>query len=430
MSGSSQDAYKPPRARRVLENGLVVLMMERRHLPTLSATFLLPAGTAAEPADLPGTAFFASQVLPMGTVKRSATVLAEEVDALGASLGTGCDYDYSSAVVTGLSRDASELLDILSEVVTTPAFETEEIERRRSQILGVIERRKDDYADVVRNRFAELVYGSHPYHRTREGKDESVSAIMRDDLISFHDRHYSPSGAILALVGDVDAEETFGRVEERFGGWEGIDAQQLEMPEIQIPSQRRVVTVEEDVSQAYIRIGNIGINRADPDYHALAVMNYILGGSGFGSRLMSRLREEKGLTYGVQSSVSVRKQPGCFIAVTQTGIATMNEALAEMISEIERFIDDGITEDELVWAKKFLTGSLPLTLETNEQLAQRLLEQEFFGLEENFWLEDLKKMQSVTIRDVQDVARRHIHPDQFAVVVLANFAEHSLEIPK
>jgi zinc protease len=143
---------------------------------------------------------------------------------------------------------------------------------------------------------------------------------------------------------------------------------------------------------------------------------------------MKSLREEQGLTYGVFSNLWVGKQPGYFFAATQTGIATMNQALSSMLTEIERFLDEGVTEEELVWAKKFLTGSLPLTLETNEQLAHKLLEQEFFGLCDHFWLEDLKRMQAVTVGEVRDVARRHIHPDRFAVVVLGDFREQELEV--
>ena len=144
---------------------------------------------------------------------------------------------------------------------------------------------------------------------------------------------------------------------------------------------------------------------------------------------MRSLREEKGLAYSVYSSFRVRKHPGYFFAATQTGMETMNTALATMLAEIERFLDDGVKGEEVVWAKKFLTGSLPLTLETNEQLAQKLLEQEFFGLCDHFWLEDLKKIQAVTADEVREVARRHIHPNRFAVVVLGDFRGKTLEVP-
>jgi zinc protease len=176
-------------------------------------------------------------------------------------------------------------------------------------------------------------------------------------------------------------------------------------------------------------MGNIAIERNHPDYCAATVMNYIMGGAGFGSRLMRNLREERGLTYGVHSNFWTRRHPGYFFAATQTGIATMNETIAQMLLEFERFLDSGPTEQELAWAKKFFTGSLPLTLETNDQLAQKLLEQEFFGLEDEFWLRDLERMEAVTAEQVLEFARRHVHPSRFAIVVLADFRQEKLELP-
>ncbi len=221
ISGS---AYRPVRGRRVLENGLVVVVMERRHLPTLSATLLFPAGIALEPEERPGSAFFTSQVLPMGTLRRTAIELAEDVDGLGATLSAGCDYDYATIDVTGLSQDADQLLDILAEVTLSPAFHDEEVERRRSQILGILERRKDDHADVVRNRFFEEIYGAHPYRRTKEGTPESIGAIMRENLVDLWSGSYVPAGAILAIAGDIDSARAMRAAEQRFGGWKTIEA--------------------------------------------------------------------------------------------------------------------------------------------------------------------------------------------------------------
>ena len=181
------------------------------------------------------------------------------------------------------------------------------------------------------------------------------------------------------------------------------------------------------MQQAYIRVGNLGFKRDHSDYPAAVVMNYILGGAGFGSRLMHRLREEKGLTYGIVSGFRLRRATGSFTIATQTGLETMNETLSEILAVVDRFLDDGVTEEEVAWAKRFITGSLPLTLETNDQIAQKLLEQEFFGLPEGFWLEDLDKMQKVTVEDVLAVARRRIDRERFSIVVLSDFGKSQLD---
>ena len=429
MSPASASDFRPIRTRSVLGNGLVVLVMERRHLPTLSATLLFPAGIASEPEERPGAAFFASQVLPMGTLRRTAVELAEDVDGLGATLSTGCDYDYATIDVTGLSRDSLALLDTLAEVTLSPAFLEEEVERRRSQILGLLERRKDDHSDVVRNRFFEEIYGDHPYRRTREGTPDSVGRMTREDLVDLWIASYVPTGAILAIAGDIDSDRAIRIAEERFGSWKALESPPA-LPQLPgVHPARRVVTIQQDVTQANIRMGNIAIERNHPDFCAATVMNYILGGAGFGSRLMRSLREERGLTYGVHTNFLTRRQPGYFFASTQTGMSTMNEAIREMLIEIDRFLETGPTEEELVWAKRFFTGSLPLTLETNDQLAQRMLEQEFFQLEDEYWVRDIERIESVTAEEVLGFARRHVHPERFALVVLGDFREGKLEVP-
>lgn len=430
MSAGESRVYHPRPVRQRLENGLVVLALERRHLPTFSATLLLPAGVVAEPEDRGGVAFFASQLLPLGTRRLDAVALAEEVDGLGASLGSGCDHDYATIETHGLARDAEQLLRLLTEVALEAAFADEEVERRRSQILALLRRRKDDVNDLVRKRFYEMVYGPHPYHRSREGTEESVEGLSRDDLVHFYRSRYGPGGAILAMVGDFDAAQAVRWAEARFGGWAPVDPPGDVLPSIPVAPRREVATIQHEATQATIRMGNIGIQRNHPDYPASVVMNYILGGAGFGSRLMVNLREDKGLTYGVSSNLWVRKHPGYFFVTTQTQLDTMNEAIDEILREVERFVEDGVTVDELAWAKRFLGGSLPLSLETNDQLAQKLLEQEFFCLPEEFWLADLDAMLEVDAERVNQVARRTIHPERFAVVVLADFRDHSLAIAR
>ncbi len=416
-------------ARRVLPNGLTVLALDRPHLPIVSATLLVPAGIADEPADRAGLAFFTSQMLALGTRKRSAVELAEEIDGLGGTLSVGCDFDYATVDLTGLARDAGRLIELLAEITLEPAFAPDEIERKRSQILGLLDRRRDDHVDVVRNRFFETIYGDHPYRRTKEGAPESVRAIRAEDLARHFEARFKPEGSILAVCGDIRAEDVFRWTGERFAAWTGGPKAGASRPAMPVAVGRSVVTVQHDVSQATIRMGNVGIPRDHGDYHAAVLLNYILGGAGFGSRLMKALREDRGLTYGAFSNFWPRKDPGYFFAATQTRLDTMNEAIAVMLTEIERFLDGGATEEELAWAKRYFTGSLPLTLETNDQIAVKLLEQEFYGLADRFWLRDLERMASVTTKEVLEVARRHIHPECFAVVVLADFRGRELAIP-
>lgn len=422
------DALHPMRTRCVLPNGLTVLVLERHHLPIATVTLLVPAGIAAEPEADPGVANFTSQLLPLGTARRGALELAEDVDGVGATLSAGCDFDFATVEMSGRAHDARTLIATLAEVALTPAFDDAELDRKRSQILGHLESRKDDHAVFVRERFFEAIYGMHPYRRVKEGTPESVEAMQRDAVAAFHSRRYVPAGSILALVGDIDPTRALEWAEADFGGWVTAPAPPTPPVPMPTPSERTLVTIQQDVTQATIRMGNIALPRNHPDTNVAVVMNYILGGSGFGSRLMKNLREDRGLTYGVYSNFWSRREPGYFFAATQTKVESMNEAIREMLAEIERFREHGVTEEELVWAKKYFTGSLPLALETNDQIASKLIEQEFYGLPDEFWLRDLAEIQAVTASQVLDAARRHIHPDRFAIVVLADFREHPLEV--
>ncbi len=415
----------------VLPNGLRVLLMKRPELPIVSVSALIDAGQVRERREEAGLAAFTAGVLALGTTKRNAVRLAEDVDALGMSLGAHADYDFAMAGVSGLSRDLDATIEVLSEVVLSPAFLAEEVERRRSDILTFLERRKDDPVDRVRNRFLARIYGDHPYGRPKEGTVETLAHLGPADLRGFYHRFYRPNDTTIALVGDVETAHTLALLSEKFGAWARADVPAPILPPIPEPHALAAERIHKDgMTQATLRIGMAGIRRNSPDYVPAVLLNFILGGSGFGSRLMKRLREEQGLTYGVHSTFQSRRDRGYFFAGCQTALARMNDALAAMFEEIIRLRDGGVTEGEMDWARRYFSGSLPLGLETNDQLATRVLEREFFGLEDEFWLKDIERMRTTTREEVDDVARRLLVPAHFTVVALADFRGLELVVPQ
>lgn len=412
----------------VLPNGLKVLLLPRGHLPIVSVTLLIPAGVLCEGPGQAGLSTFTGSLLTRGTEKRNAETLALDIDALGANLGVHTDYDFTMAGISCLSRRFADSLEILAEVVTSPAFAPEEVERRRNDILSHLERRKDDPVDLVRNRFIERVYGDHPYHHPRDGHAATIKPLFEADLRSFHERFFRPNQSVLAVVGDFEPHSALGLIEDRLGGWPALPPAPLELPPIPAAASLILERIQKDgVTQATIRAGSIGIRRNSEDYIPLVLLNYVLGGAGFGSRLMARLREAEGLTYGAYSNFHPRLEPGYFFAACQTGLATMNQALAAMMDEIRRVRQDGITVEELSWARRFYTGSLPLTLETNDQMAARMLEREFYGLPEAFWLMDIERMRTATVDLVNEAAQRYLMPERFTVVCLADYRKTELE---
>lgn len=416
--------------RHTLPNGLDLFLLERRTLPLLSITLLLPQGVNAEGPGQAGLSHLAASLLPQGTRHRDAVRLAEDVDALGASLGVHSDYDYTSVGLSCLARDAAEAISILAEVISEPALEDAEILRKRSDVLALLERRKDDATDRVRTRFAELLFGAHPYHHPRLGYPESVNALTNDTLRDFCRTHYHPRGAMLSVVGDFEPAAMLELLTRGFGPWQGGGAPvQLEPPIFRQPGVLVETIQKDDVAQATLRVGGPGFRRDHPDYAAANLLNYVLGGSGFGSRLMKNLREEKGLTYGAYSSFHTKKLAGAFLAGLQTSLDTMNAAMAELLSEITRMRDHGITQEELEWAKRYFTGSLPLSFQTNDQLANHVLEQALYDLEPEFWLREMERMKEATLEQVNAVATRYLRPETFTVVVLGDFRNREFRMP-
>jgi zinc protease len=281
----------------------------------------------------------------------------------------------------------------------------------------------------VRNRFIARIYGEHPYRHPREGTRESISRLHRSHLLGFYERFYMPGQTILALVGDLEGDAALRLVKEKFGGWEGEAPGRTGPPAPPVPRGLQVERIQKDgMTQATLRLGGLGLRRNSPDHIPVVLMNYILGGGGFGSRLMQRLREEKGLTYGVSSDFHLREQTGYFYIECQTVLERMNEAVREILAEVERMRQDGVSDAELESARRFFTGSLPLSFQTGDQISTRLLEKEFFGLEEEFWHKELERMRATTREEVREVARRYLDPEKYTLVALADFRNGELEM--
>jgi zinc protease len=321
------------------------------------------------------------------------------------------------------------------------------VERRRGELLGLLERRRDDPSDLARNRFLERIYGAHPYHHPREGLPGTLARFTRGDLAGFYHRHYRPDGAVLALVGDLDPGEAFRLAADLFGGWGKADAAATaaagaagDLSGAPLPSSRAEIPPvvgepgasfdrlqKDGLTQAVIRLGCPGIRRDAPEYLAAMLMNYLLGGSGAGSRLHRALREDRGLAYEVFSSVYPRRERGYFFASCRTAVKTADEALRLVEGELRRLCDEGAAAAEVDLARRFFTGSLPLGLETNDHLATNALAREFYGLEEEFWLREIERLETITVADVDEAARRIIQTDRLAVVIAGDFREAALD---
>lgn len=414
-----------------LSNGLRVLLLHRPRLPILSLTLMVRAGVVTEDPTLPGLVHLTTSLFPQGTVRRNAVELAEAVDSLGAGLGVHADYDYLSLGLSSLAGDFDTAIDILAEVVVQPAFAEDELVRKRSDVLALLKRREDDPGYLVRRRFLERLYGVHPYARPLLGTEESIGRSTVGDIRAFYTSQIRPERSVLAVVGQIETARTLDALERAFVAWSPGATPPPSVPDVPTEAAPRFERIQKDgVTQASLRVGGLGISRRHDDYVPAALLNYVVGGSGFGSRLMRTLREEQGLTYGASSGFQARARGGAFIAGCQTSLETMQRALDELLRLIDEVGRDGITEAELDWAKRYFTGSLPLTLQTNDQLAMHLLEMELYDLPDEFWMREIEEMRATSLARVNDVARRYMVAESFLIVALADFGGHSLGDPR
>jgi zinc protease len=308
---------------------------------------------------------------------------------------------------------------MLSDMVRHPSFADAEIARQRQQLLSSLQVSFDDPDFIANAVFDRLVYGFHPYGLPQSGTPETLASITRADLMAFHQKYFVPNNAILAIVGDVTADEAFASVRRVFGDWERRDVPVI--PAVEPPtSTRRVVVVNKpDAVQTEVRVGNIGIPRNHPDYMAVNLAIRILGGEG-SNRLHQVLRTARGLTYGAQADFDTYKESGDFQAETNTRTAATGEVLRLIVDEFWRLQRDRVSERELSDAKAYLTGSFPLTIETPNAIAMQILNVVFFGLPIDQLQTFRDRVNAVTVDDVQRVARLYLKPDKLSVVLVGN----------
>jgi zinc protease len=407
----------------VLSNGLTVLFVERHAVPAVQARLVIKTGAVADPVGKTGLAALTAGVLTKGAGARSAVEIAEAVDFIGATLDADAADDASSVSLTVLKKDLHVGLSLMTDVALRPSFPAAEVERVRRETLSAIQAAKDNPEAVAEKSFAPLVFGQHPYGRPVEGLEATVSTLTREEAVAFHRTYYRPNNAVLVLVGDLTRKEARRIARTAFGAWEKKAIPPVTVPAIAPVRERRVSLIEKDLTQATVVLGHVGIARSDPDFYAVTVMNYVLGGGSFSSRLMARIRDDEGLVYGISSGYDAKQYPGAFSVGLQTKTESVPVAIREVIEEIAKIRAEGVTEAELEAAKNYLAGSFPLRYETNSRLASLLGMVEVYGLGLTYFEDYPRKIRAVALDDVRRVATARLDPERYVLVVVGRTGE-------
>jgi zinc protease len=417
----ARDVKFPPYEIQTLPNGLKVVVVLHHEQPVVSTRLLIRAGSASDPKGKLGLVHELASLLDQGTETKSAGELADSIDFIGGAMGAGAatDVTFLNMVVMKDSFEAG--LNMLSDMARHPAFAQEEIDRQRQQTISALQVSFEDPDYVADAVFDRLVYGFHPYGMPHTGTPESMKGITRDDLVAFHKKYFAPNNAVLAVVGDVTAQEAFDTVKKVFGGWDRKEIPVDKFIDPPQPTRRLVVVNKPDAVQTEVRVGHLGIQRRHPDYMAVNLAIRILGGEG-SNRLHNVLRTQRGLTYGAQADMDTLKESGDFQAHTNTRSEATGEVLRLMFDEFWRLQREPVNERELADAKAYLTGSFPLTIETPDAIAMQVLNVVFYDLP----IEELQtfreRVNAVTTDDIQRVARAYLKPDRLSVVLVGNVA--------
>ena len=418
----------PPVQRIVLPNELVLLVSEEHSLPFVVIQLLVDAGSRLDPAGKEGLANLTAKGLLLGTSRQDVTAMNEALDFMGASLSSSAGQDYAVVGLQVLKKDLEKGFGLFMDALTVPAFPEQEIQKEVKKIMGAIQSADEQPMALAEKRFRKTLFPQSSYGHPVEGTRESVSKLSVEDVLRFYRAFYRPNGAILSIVGDITVEEIRTRLIPLLAKWPATKAEAVPFNESYAKGPQ-TITINRQITQANIVLGTVGVKRDNPDYYGLSVMNYILGGGGFGSRLTEEIRVKRGLAYSVASFFEAEKYQGSFQIVMQTKNPSAREAIALALKEMEVIRKDPVLQEDLQRAKAYLVGSFPLRIDTQSKLANFLAQVEYYGLGLDYPEKYPSLINSVTREGVLRVGKTYLHPEQMILIVVGNLKEAQMEPP-
>ena len=415
-----------PVQRTVLPNGLVLLTSEEHSLPFVTFKLLIHAGTRRDPSGQSGLASLTARALLFGTQKQSMASVNEQLDFMGASLSSDAGRDYMVLSFRVLKKDLNDGFKLFMEVLCEPAFPAEEVKNEVARTLAAIRASEDRPGEVAGKAFSKALYGGGPYGQPVIGTKESVEKLTVEGVRQFYGSCYDPGNGIMVIVGDIEEHALKDTIVPQLSAWKAHTTP-VSAVEIRPESGKKTVTIDRPLTQANLILGHEGITRNNPDFYAVTVMNYILGGGGLTSRLMQEIREKRGLAYSVSSNFDAGKYQGSFRIVLQTKNASARDAIGLAVTEMSRMRTQLVSEKELDGAKKYLIGSFPLRLITQDGIAGFLLQVEYLGLGFDYAERYPELIQAVTAEDVLRVAKAYLHPETYILVAVADVKEAGLK---
>lgn len=397
--------------------GAKVLFVESRELPMFDVRLTFAAGSSQDQGT-PGISTLTNAMLNEGVKGKDVSAIAQGFEGLGAEFGNGSYRDMAVASLRSLSAtDKREpALKLFSEVLGQPTFPADSLTRIKNQLLASFEYQKQNPGAIASKALFKQLYGEHPYAHPSDGDAKSINAINIAQLKAFHAKAYAAGNTVIALVGDLSRDEAQAIAAQVSSSLPKGPA----LPKVAEPTEPKAgaTYIEFASNQTHLMLAQLGIDRNDPDYAALTVGNSVLGGGGFGSRLMTEVREKRGLTYGVSSGFTGMQVQGPFLIGLQTR-ADMSENTLKLVQDIVRdFLANGPTQKELDDVKRELTGSFPLTAASNSAIVGQLGAIGFYNLPLTYLEDYMTQAQSVTVEQVKAAMNKHLSSDKMVIVTV------------
>ncbi|MDE3737178.1 pitrilysin family protein [Pseudomonas resinovorans] len=395
--------------------GAKVLFVAAPELPMFDLRLTFAAGSSQD-GGTPGLATLTNAMLNEGVAGKDVTAIAEGFESLGAEFGNGAYRDMAIASLRSLTaaEQRAPALALFTQVIGAPTFPEDSLARIKNQMLAGFEYQKQNPGKLAGLELFKKLYGQHPYAHSSEGNEKSIPGITVAQMRDFHQKAYAAGNVVIALVGDLsrtDAEAIANQVSRALP--KGPALARLPEPEAPKPGLNHI---EFPSNQTHLMLAQLGIDRNDPDYAALYLGNQILGGGGFGTRLMEEIREKRGLTYGVSSGFTAMQVRGPFMIGLQTR-AEMSQGTLKLIQDIVRqYLADGPTQKELDDAKRELAGSFPLSTASNAAIVGQLGAIGFYDLPLTYLEDFMAKVQTLDVAQVKTAMAKHLNPDQFVIV--------------
>lgn len=409
----------PEADRVVLPNGLVILLMEDHELPLVGVSAMIRTGSRLEPQEKIGLASLTGTVLRTGgTTHRSGDELDEFLEGKAAVVETAIGDTAGNASMSCLAEDFPEVLKVFAEVLRFPVFDAEKLKIAKNQMIAGISRQNDDPDDILSREFKKLVYGKEsPYSWTPTYA--TAGSITREDVVRWHKKSFHPNRIIVGVSGDFQKEKTLALMKEVFGDWPKSPEVMDEPAFIQSHVPDGVFYVEKnDMTQAKIAMGHLGIRRDNPDYYSLVVVNQILSGS-FGARLFSNIRSKQGLAYDVHGGVGFQwDYPGMAILSMSTKTDTTAKGIDALVAEARNMVSDPPTDKEVAKAKSSILNSFVFTVDSPAKVLGKYLTYEYYGYPSS-WLREFRQgIEKVTPAEVKAAAQRYLRPKEFTILVV------------